>query len=84
MSKAHRFRPRNNRPRCEETGLVRYRDRKDAKLAIRAMHMIQATALLAGGTAKPVPVRSFRCSFCGGAHTTRQPLAARVAQAVSA
>jgi hypothetical protein len=62
---------------------VRYRDTKDAKLAIRTMQMVRASALINGVPPISVPVRSFKCG-CGGTHLTRQTLADRAAIEVAA
>lgn len=70
MSKPHRFRTTHKRPRCAETGRIRYRDGKDAKLEIRSMQIMQAASKAMGRESHPVPDYSWKCPSCRGFHAS--------------
>jgi hypothetical protein len=68
-----RNRHRRNPARCESTGLIRYRDRKDAKQAVRNASMMRARAGLDGAVCSWTIVAAFHCAGCRGYHTTSKP-----------
>lgn len=71
MSTTRRPRARRHRPVCLTTGKVRYRDRKDAKLALRAAVMLRARSVLDGVECSWTVASAYRCTDCnGGYHLT--------------
>jgi hypothetical protein len=64
----HRF------PICQTTGKVRFRERKDVKLALRHADRRRSQALLDGVACNRREVQGYSCSECNGWHLTSQPV----------
>jgi hypothetical protein len=63
----HRF------PICRTTGKVRFRERKDVKLALRHADRRRSQARLDDVACSRREVQGYRCSECDGWHLTSQP-----------
>lgn len=73
---AHRTRAaKHRRPRCEHARKVRFRDGKDARLALDAIRIGRDYAVGGGEDGGRIPIRSYKCSHCKGHHLTSQPIA---------
>jgi hypothetical protein len=60
-------------PICPNTGKVRYRERKDIKLALRQASSDRSRARVNGVVCNRREIRSYDCAHCGGWHLTSQP-----------
>lgn len=69
--------PKRNWAKCGQFGKRRYRDRKNAKLALREAQFKRATAELNGQKCTWTVRREYFCDACGGWHLTSQADATR-------
>ncbi|WP_311588581.1 hypothetical protein [Varibaculum massiliense] len=65
---------KRNFPRCEATGKIRYRERKDAKQALGHARHVRAIMENAGVVCRWNIIRAYKCGFCKGWHTTSKEL----------
>lgn len=67
ISRRHRW------PVCPETGKNRLRERKDVKLALKAIRRGRDAANLAGELSNRRECRGYQCPHCDGWHLTSKP-----------
>jgi hypothetical protein len=73
-SRTHTPRRSHRQPICEQTGRRRYRDGKDARLALRDAARIRSAAAIAGGDCAWIVTRSYKCEDgCHGWHLSGRP-----------
>jgi len=65
--KSHRPAP------CPVTGKLRYRERKDAGLALRDAKYLRSALAVSGIETSWTIVRAYKCEACSGWHTTSRP-----------
>ena len=66
--RAAQSRRRHRYPRCAATGLSRFGERKDARLAIEASQRTRGRAVLGNGVSTWNDLRCFKCGSCRGFH----------------
>lgn len=71
-TRAMRPRRRHRFPTCPATGLSRFGERKDARLAIEASWRIRGRAVAGGAATTWTDVRAFKCASCHGFHLARR------------
>ena len=69
--------PGNRRPKrkfavCQKSGKRRYRDQRDAKLALEQARRLRAIAEINGVQCTWTVRRLYDCDRCGGVHLTSQ------------
>lgn len=64
---------KNRTVTCPATGKTRFRDAKDARLALRHAFFARSTAAVAGATTPRNEIRSYKCEHCRGFHLTSKP-----------
>ncbi|MCI1748571.1 MAG: hypothetical protein LKI24_11050 [Acidipropionibacterium sp.] len=65
-------RTRHRFPICPATGLVRFGELKDARLALKEAARSRAAAKSDGTHSRRSEVRAFHCKSCRGYHLTKQ------------
>ena len=74
ISTPHRTRRAHRQPLCEQSNKRRYRDGKDARLALRDAARLRSKAAVAGVECGWVVTRAYRCDdYCQGWHLTSSP-----------
>ena len=68
ISTPTRRRRAHRQPVCESSGKRRFRDGKDARLALRDAARIRANAERDGAACSWYVTRAWRCDDCGGYH----------------
>jgi hypothetical protein len=61
-------------PKCPETGKVRFRERKDANLALRRAFHVRAGQRSRGERVTRLECTAYRCEKCRGWHISTQSL----------
>ena len=70
--RAMQSRRRHRFPKCPTSGLSRFGERKDARLAMEASQRLRSRAAIGGGSTTWAEVTAFKCPTCRGFHLTRR------------
>ncbi|HEY4225971.1 MAG TPA: hypothetical protein VGM70_09170 [Pseudolysinimonas sp.] len=73
ISTTRHARRAHRQPLCEQSNKRRYRDGKDARLALREAARLRSVAAIAGLQCGWVVTRAYRCEDCQGWHLTSSP-----------